>query len=605
MTSNTRPRTRVGIVGAGRAARAVARALLPHAQLQLVAGHARSSAGRRAAAAALGIPVHEDPADVLRAGVDVLLLGVPDDALADVAAELAAVDASPATIVVLSGSVPLDALAPLQAAGHAIARLQPLHPCTNDTTPAELAGSFATIGGSDEAAMLLAARLAEFAGLRPIEVADDALAAWHAAATIASNHVVARLAGARDIATSVGIDADVALEALATLAADAVASAAGRTPEVALTGPVSRGDAATLVRHADALRRSMPTALVSWRRDAIDTLDLARRAGRIDPSAAQRVRRAIVGLGGDESVLVVESVAELRAALVGARDAGLRIGFVPTMGALHEGHAQLVREARAECDVVVVSCFVNPTQFAPGEDLDRYPRTPEADARIVGEAGGDVLWRPTVADVYGPDPSTATSVRVGSLGAVLEGESRPGHFDGVASVVVRLLGAVRPDVLYLGQKDFQQVAVLRRAVADLAVDVELRVVSIVRDVDGLALSSRNAYLSDEQRAAALAIPRALEHARQLVAGGERSTARIRRAVLDLLEREPTLDVDYVELRDPATLAARDVVGAGVVVLVAARVGTTRLIDNDVLDPSGAATAPHRSAGVQHAIGGTS
>jgi pantoate--beta-alanine ligase len=254
------------------------------------------------------------------------------------------------------------------------------------------------------------------------------------------------------------------------------------------------------------------------------------------------------------------------------------------MGALHDGHAELVRRARSECDVVVVSCFVNPTQFGPGEDLDRYPRTPEEDARVVALAGGDVLWRPRVADVYGSDPGAGTSVQVGALGAMLEGASRPGHFDGVASVVVRLLGAVRPDALYLGAKDFQQVAVLRRVIEDLAIDVELRVVPIVRDADGLALSSRNAYLAPVERHAAGAIPAALELARTRAAAGERSTRAIRQAVVDRLERDGGIDIDYVEVRDAVTLAPRDVLGGSpAVVLVAARVGNTRLIDNLVLD----------------------
>lgn len=289
-----------------------------------------------------------------------------------------------------------------------------------------------------------------------------------------------------------------------------------------------------------------------------------------------------MGMTGTASseIVVVAGVDQLRAALARHRASGRRIGFVPTMGALHDGHAELVRAARRECDVVVTSCYVNPTQFLPGEDLGRYPHTPEHDLQIAREAGTDVLWRPTTPDMYGDDPVEAVSVHVGSIGARLEGRARPGHFDGVATIVVRLLAAVGPDVLYLGTKDFQQVVILRRVIRDLLLPVEVHTVATVREPDGLARSSRNAYLSDEQRLRALAIPRALDAARACVDAGTRAAADVLACARDVLADASGLEVDYAELVDAETLAPMEHIGTrDGVLLVAARVGATRLIDN--------------------------
>jgi pantoate--beta-alanine ligase len=250
-------------------------------------------------------------------------------------------------------------------------------------------------------------------------------------------------------------------------------------------------------------------------------------------------------------VITVRTVADLRATLAPARREGRCIGLVPTMGAFHEGHLSLFRAARAENDVVVASLFVNPAQFAEGEDLESYPRDEERDARLAAEAGVDVLFVPAAEEIY--PPGFETWVEVERLGAILEGEHRPGHFRGVATVCLKLFNLVRPQRAYFGQKDSQQVAVLKRMVRDLAVPVEIRVLPTVRDDDGLALSSRNAYLSPAERELALALPRALE------------------------ARDPNLldglEVDYFEEADfePRVLAA------------AVRIGKTRLIDNVVLE----------------------
>ena len=255
----------------------------------------------------------------------------------------------------------------------------------------------------------------------------------------------------------------------------------------------------------------------------------------------------------------VRTIRELRAEL----DPGQRIGLVPTMGAFHAGHLSLFRAARTECDVVVVSLFVNPTQFGAGEDLDRYPRDEERDARAAEGAGVDVLFAPTAAELY-PE-GFGTWIDVEETGA--EGAARPEHFRGVATVCLKLFNIVRPDVAYFGQKDARQAAVLRRMIRDLDLELELRVLPTVRDADGLALSSRNAYLSAEQRGRALALPRALEAGRSAHLRGS-DPVEAAKAALNGLEPE------YVELFDLD----------GVTVLAAAaRVGTTRLIDNVVLE----------------------
>ena len=253
---------------------------------------------------------------------------------------------------------------------------------------------------------------------------------------------------------------------------------------------------------------------------------------------------------------VVRTIAEVREALARLRDGS--IGLVPTMGSLHEGHIALLRAARAESDTVVMSLFVNPSQFGDTSDLARYPRDEARDLSRAGDAGVDLVFAPEAAEMY--PPGFQTWVDVTETGTILEGRFRPGHFRGVATIVLKLLNVVRPTSVYFGQKDAQQVEVIRRLIDDLAVDVQLRVVPTVRDDDGLALSSRNAQLSPEERAAALALPRAL-------------ATRDREAALAALESSNGLEVDYVEVADfdPPVLAG------------AVRVGSTRLIDNVPLE----------------------
>ncbi len=276
--------------------------------------------------------------------------------------------------------------------------------------------------------------------------------------------------------------------------------------------------------------------------------------------------------------------AELRAAFADARRAGQTIGLVPTMGCLHEGHLSLIRAARAECDLVVMSLFVNPTQFGPGEDLDRYPRDEERDLRLAAEAGADLVFAPPVEEVYAPDASTAVEV-TGSLTGVLDGDpdSRgPEHFRGVTTVVAKLFNLVGPDVAYFGQKDAQQAVVIRRMALDLDFPVRIEVMPTVREPDGLAMSSRNAYLEPADRERATALSRALAAAeRGAQAGSLAEGLEAARAELAAAAIEP----EYLEARDAETLAPVEALAdRPVLVLVAARVGPARLIDNVLIHP---------------------
>ncbi len=259
------------------------------------------------------------------------------------------------------------------------------------------------------------------------------------------------------------------------------------------------------------------------------------------------------------------------------RRAGRIIGLVPTMGALHEGHLSLARAAAADCDAVVASVFVNPTQFAPGEDYERYPRDLRADAAMLAEAGVAAVFAPSVETMY-PD-GAETTIEVGSAAQTLEGESRPTHFSGVATVVAKLFAIAPADRAYFGQKDYQQTVVIRRMVADLNLPIEVVVCPIVREPDGLAMSSRNAYLSADERSRAVALSQGLREAESRYAAGERRAEAIRDAARDTIRSVPGIDLDYVAVLEDQTLRQPEAISGPAVVAVAARVGKTRLIDN--------------------------
>jgi pantoate--beta-alanine ligase len=278
----------------------------------------------------------------------------------------------------------------------------------------------------------------------------------------------------------------------------------------------------------------------------------------------------------------VRTVADLRSTLLQPRRDAKTIGLVPTMGALHEGHLSLIRAARRDCDVVVVTLFVNPAQFNEAADLAAYPRDEAADAKAAANAGADLLFAPPVEEVY--PPGFATTVHVAGLTEHLEGEHRgSAHFDGVATVVAKLLGMAQPDVAYFGQKDAQQAAVIRRLVRDLDIPVRIAVQPTVREPDGLALSSRNVHLKGADRERAIALKRGLDAARAAIAQGERDPDRIvrtGRAAMTALGVEP----EYLAVVRPGDLRPVEAVDATVLIAVAARVGTTRLIDNALVDP---------------------
>ncbi|HVN94366.1 MAG TPA: pantoate--beta-alanine ligase [Terracidiphilus sp.] len=282
------------------------------------------------------------------------------------------------------------------------------------------------------------------------------------------------------------------------------------------------------------------------------------------------------------TMLVLRTVAELRRWSRQARSApGSIIGLLPTMGALHAGHASLIRAARASCSHVAVSLFVNPTQFGPNEDFTRYPRSFDADCALAEREGADVLFAPAVEELY-PHGSISTFVDVPELSERLDGASRPGHFRGVATVVAKLLTACEPDRAFFGQKDAAQVAVLRRMVADLRFGVEIVVCPIVRDADGLALSSRNSYLAPAQREQALTLSRAVRKVESLVAQGQRRSELLLAAAREVFAAEPDVQIDYIALIDWSTLSPVETAAPGTLFAVAAWIGTTRLIDNTIL-----------------------
>jgi len=279
-------------------------------------------------------------------------------------------------------------------------------------------------------------------------------------------------------------------------------------------------------------------------------------------------------------VHAVETSAELRAALEAARAAGAGVGFVPTMGALHAGHRSLLAAARRETGFVVASVFVNPLQFGPTEDLATYPRDRDGDLAMLAAEGADLAFLPSEREMWPAEPQVR--LRVGALGERLEGARRPGHLDGVATVVAKLLHLVGPSRAYFGQKDAQQLAVVHRMVADLAFPNEIVACPTVREPDGLAVSSRNAYLSAEERARATVLYRSLAAGRSRFAAGERDPAAIEMAAEELLRAEPGVEPEYVALVEPDGFEPVERAEAGQVLAVAARVGRTRLIDNVIL-----------------------
>ena len=282
-------------------------------------------------------------------------------------------------------------------------------------------------------------------------------------------------------------------------------------------------------------------------------------------------------------MILCKTVAELRSEIASAKAAGKTIGLVPTMGALHEGHASLVKTANQENDVVVVSVFVNPTQFGPTEDLDSYPRTLDADCKLAEAQGADIVFAPSPKEMYPSEDMTWVEV-TGDVTKVLCGRSRPIHFRGVTTVVSKLFNLAQPDRAYFGQKDAQQVQVLKRMVKDLFFNLQLRIMPIVREADGLAKSSRNTYLSAEERQAGLILSKSFKHAKELFAAGERDPQKLVAATTAMIKTEPMADIDYVEIYQmPDLNECQSPMEGENLLALAVRFGTTRLIDNTILE----------------------
>ena len=279
---------------------------------------------------------------------------------------------------------------------------------------------------------------------------------------------------------------------------------------------------------------------------------------------------------------VVTEIEAVRTAVREARRGNRRVGFVPTMGALHAGHGALIRQARLETDFVVVSIFVNPTQFGPAEDFGKYPRTLDADRQLCAAVGADLIFAPDAATMY--PPGATTFVEVPALQTGLCGDRRPGHFRGVATVVLKLFNIVSADAAYFGQKDYQQARLLQQMAADLDVATAVVICPTVREPDGLAMSSRNRYLSPVDRGHAVCLFAALRHAAGLLAAGENHVNVLTRGMMDILEQTPGIRLDYVEIRDAQTLQPVTMIERPVVAALAVFLGTTRLIDNMILNP---------------------
>ena len=281
-----------------------------------------------------------------------------------------------------------------------------------------------------------------------------------------------------------------------------------------------------------------------------------------------------------ETMNVISAIEEMQQAALSLKRTGKTIAFVPTMGYLHEGHASLLREGRKRGDILVLSIFVNPIQFGKNEDLDRYPRDRERDCRIAEACGVDIVFTPDSNIMYPPGFQTGVTVR--ELSLPLCGASRPGHFDGVATVVAKLFSIVQADVALFGRKDYQQLAVIRRMAADLNLPVQVLGMPIIRDGDGLAMSSRNSYLSPAEREGALCLSHALTRVRDRYADGERSAATLKKEALAVIAQEPLATIEYLELRDGVTLEPLQTADDGTLLALAVKLGQTRLIDNILL-----------------------
>jgi pantoate--beta-alanine ligase len=480
-------------------------------------------------------------------GVDLLVIATPDGSVSEVAGAVTPV--AETLVVHLSGSLGPAALGAHSRRG----ALHPLVALPDAKTGARriTAGVWFAVAG-DPAVHDLVADL----GGQAIQVADEDRALYHAAATIASNHLVALLGQVERVAGSAGVP----FAAYLDLVRATVENVAELGPAAALTGAVKRGDWDTVATHLTALPETEHRAYEAM-------VGEAARLAAVQPAFSNA-----------SALAEFDSVGVLRKALGAERANGRSIGLVPTMGYLHAGHAALIRRAAEECDAVLLSIFVNPLQFGPSEDLDSYPRDLERDRHIAETAGARFLFVPSRDEMW-PGGAPAVSVSAGPLGNVLDGASRPGHFDGVATVVAKLFAIAGECRAYFGEKDFQQLQVIRRMVSDLALPVDVVGCPTVREVDGLAMSSRNAYLTAEERAVAPQLHRALQAGRDALLAGQTDPAEVSAAMIEVVSAEPAFDLDYAVAVQAADLSTPAQLHDEVRLLIAARLGRARLIDN--------------------------
>jgi len=596
----------VGIVGAGRVGAVLGNALRAVGHAVVGASGTSPETLERIHAMLPGVPVLEVPDVVARA--EVVLLTVPDDGLPDLVRGLATLRVwRPGQIVVhTAGRFGVSVLEPATAAGAIPVAMHPAMTFTGTSLDlARLVECPFAVTAPAPVLPIAQALVLEIGG-EPIVLSEEARGLYHAAVCHGANHLVTLVAQAERVLGAVGIEHP---ERLLGPVLTAALDGALRGGEAGLTGPVVRGDAGTVAEHLRAIG-----ALVARDEQLVDVppvyLALARATvqrsltlGRLTEAQAQALldvlapppspsNAGLLGESGPISRTTPRSaememaagmvVASTRADLAAALDAlpGRR-AVVMTMGALHEGHLELVRQARAHADHVIVTIFVNPLQFGAGEDLSSYPRNLVRDQDLLERLETDLVFAPDASAMYPSDASTF--VEETRLSADLCGAARPGHFRGVCTVVLKLFHIVQPQRAYFGEKDFQQLQVIRRMVRDLDVPVEVVGCPLVREADGLALSSRNVYLSPEDRLRARALSRSLAHARDLVARGERDARALQREVEAFLRRDPALELDYVAVKKADTLEDAGFLEGRILVALAARVGKTRLIDNSVLE----------------------
>lgn len=577
---------RVGVIGVGRVGSVLA------ARLAAV-GHPVSVIGGRTPVETLrsrplltGVEIAPSLHHLVEHG-DLLVLAVPDDRIADVVRDLVPVVGPGQVVIHTSGAHGTRILAPVAARGARVLAVHPAMTFTTTSTDLPPGCMFAVTCSNDDAE--IARTIVDELGGTIARIAESDRAAYHAALTHGANHLCTVVNQAMDQLRAVIGDADPSalLRPLLTTALDNTLAHG----DDALTGPVSRGDVATVRSHLAAIhdRRIRD----SYRALAAATTDRAERSGRIDAAGAAAMHRALddqpTTPRSKETVTmtprVVRTLKELRHATAGGT-----VALVPTMGALHDGHVSLMEHARPMADILVVSVFVNPTQFGPGEDFDSYPRTFDQDVARCAEAGVDVVFAPTVDIVYpegfdGSGTHDLITVEPGRLGTILEGASRPTHFRGVLTVVARLFGLVRPDVAVFGEKDYQQLVLITRMTQALSLGVRVVGCPTVREPDGLALSSRNQYLSDPERQLAAGISAALRAGVDAAPAGPDAVV----AAAEKCLADAGISPDYVALTSPDLTDPQP--GREARLLIAARIGTPRLIDNIAITPEN--WEPHR------------